>query len=83
MNRTQIYLDDDLATNLRTGAKLKKISVSRYIRQLLTEKLASQAKTKSENPLIVLASLANKQSKTKNKTNVAGNLDKYLPKEWR
>lgn len=86
MTRTQIYFDQDLYTNLKIGATNRGISVSEYIRQLLSEKISFDPltkKKKSKNPLLELARLGEKDKTPGKKTDVARNFDKYLPKEWR
>jgi len=85
MIRTQIYLQDTMMDDFRTGAMLNKTTVSEYIRQLLHEKstLSSIIKMKKINPLLELAKLSNRDPKPKKLTNISGNFDKYLPIEWR
>lgn len=84
MIRTQIYLDDNLITNLRIGAKYNKTTVSEYVRQLLNEKISpiSIPATKKVSPLLKLAKLASKDPKPRRLINYSGNIDKYLPQEW-
>ncbi|MFA6518071.1 MAG: hypothetical protein WCV93_00255 [Candidatus Shapirobacteria bacterium] len=85
MTRTQIYLDQNLAASLRTGAKLNKITVSAYIRQLLNAKprLDSGAKIKNTDPLILLARMAVRRPVSKRSINISENIDKYLPENLR
>ncbi|MBP9817529.1 hypothetical protein KBC75_02085 [Candidatus Shapirobacteria bacterium] len=83
MIRTQIYLDDNLLTNLRIGAKLNKTTVSGYLRDLLREKIKTNSQVKSKNAFSELIKIANSFPKTKKKTNLSENIDKYLPENLR
>jgi hypothetical protein len=83
MIRTQIYLDDNLLTNLRIGAKLNKTTVSGYLRDLLRNKIKTDIKAKPKKTLLDLIKFADKQKKPKKLINLSGNMDKYLPENLR
>lgn len=84
MIRTQIYFDKALYNNLKYCAKKRGISMSEYIRQLLSEKISfDPIKKKKMDPLMELSKLADKDPTPKKLINISGNIDKYLPKNLR
>lgn len=61
MQRTQIYFPRDLHEDLMIGAKLMNVSLSEYIRIILTEKLYKtplKIKTKNNGGLSLIAKKA-------------------------
>jgi len=86
MKRTQIYFDEDMATDLMLTARSNKLSVSALIREYVQTGLKTnpiKKKAKKGNPLLQLAKAAAREKVPGKRTNVSGNMDKYLPKEWR
>jgi len=80
MKRTQIYLEENLYQDLTIGAQLLNVSVSEYIRRLLSKEI--YLKKITDFPLPKRASLINiaKGSVSLGKKDLARNFDFYLEK---
>ena len=76
MQRTQIYLDKDLKQQLKTRAKLNKVSFSEYVRQLLKKQLEAESEYKlsAKEGLLRLADSAIDHGPT----NLSRHIDDYL-----
>jgi hypothetical protein len=80
MKRTQIYLEENLYQDLNIGSQLLGISVSEYIRRLLSKEIYLRKIT--DFPLLKRVSLINivKGSVSLGKKDLAKNFDFYLEK---
>jgi metal-responsive CopG/Arc/MetJ family transcriptional regulator len=79
MKRTQIYLDQKLASNLRIGARIKNISTSEYIRTLLKSALNKERSHRNalkKKPVSTLVDI----SMPFGITDLARNADTYIEK---
>ena len=78
MIRTQIYFDKDLYTLLKINANYLNISLSECIRQNIKENI-----TKKKNNKYTLYDFAKSaKALSKETTNLAQEMDKYLPEEF-
>jgi hypothetical protein len=58
MKRTQIYFPEQLAEDIRLGARLRNISTSEYIRQLLEKRVSQPVAKITRRPPTSLSVLA-------------------------
>ncbi len=78
MQRTQIYLEKNLHNDLKVGASLMNITISDYIRRILSEKIYQKKFNEEKKPMKhSLTTLAKKGIRLGHK-NLARNFDAYL-----
>ncbi len=78
LQRTQIYLDRHLHRDLKVGATSMNITISEYIRRILSEKVYSKKFTGGKITVKAPLSSMAKRSVRLGKKDLAKNFDAYL-----
>lgn len=83
MKRTQIYLNENLYQDLEVGARMSSMTVSAYIRKLLSQEIYLEKFTpgqKQKKPKPTELTIITKKAIKFGKKDLARNFDDYLEK---